>query len=58
MKRDSIANTIIVALGLCLVCSFLVSFAAVGPKERQERNALLDRKRNILAAAGLVPESA
>ncbi len=53
MQRDSIANTVIVALGVCLVCSFFVSLAAVGLKPRQDRNALLDRKRNILAAAGM-----
>jgi Na+-transporting NADH:ubiquinone oxidoreductase subunit C len=53
MRRDSIANTLVVALCLCVVCSVVVSTAAVVLKPRQEQNRLRDRKRNILAAAGL-----
>ncbi len=56
MKRDSIANTFIVALSLCLVCSFLVALAAVGLKPFQDRNVLLDKKKNILSAAGLLKD--
>jgi Na+-transporting NADH:ubiquinone oxidoreductase subunit C len=51
--KDSIANTIIVSLTLCIVCSLLVSGAAVALKPLQERNKLLDRQRNIISAAGL-----
>lgn len=46
-------KTIIVALTLCLVCSVLVSVAAVGLKPTQVKNASLDRNKNILVAAGM-----
>lgn len=46
-------KTIIVALTLCLVCSVLVSVAAVGMKPAQIENARLDRNKNILVAAGM-----
>lgn len=52
-QRDSIGNTIAVALALCIVCSFCVSAAAVALKDRQERNQKLDRQRNILEATGI-----
>lgn len=52
-SRDSIANVLIVAVSLCLVCSVLVSTAAVVLKPIQERNKALDRKKNILNSAGL-----
>ena len=52
MQRDSILNTFIVAGGVCLVCSLLVSSAAVILKPRQDANVLLDRKMNILLATG------
>jgi len=52
-SRDSIANVLIVAISLCIVCSVLVSTAAVVLKPIQERNKALDRKKNILNSAGL-----
>jgi len=52
-SRDSIANVLIVAISLCMVCSVLVSTAAVVLKPIQERNKALDRKKNILNSAGL-----
>jgi Na+-transporting NADH:ubiquinone oxidoreductase subunit C len=51
--KDSIANTLMVSLALCVVCSLLVSTAAVSLKGMQRKNKLLDQQRNILAAAGL-----
>ena len=51
--KDSIANTLIVSLTLCIVCSLRVSGAAVALKPRQEKNKALDRQKNIVAAAGL-----
>lgn len=51
--RDSMANTILVALVLCLVCSSLVSIAAVKLKPMQEINKALDVQKNILDATGL-----
>lgn len=55
---DSIGNTFLVAIVLCLVCSVLVSSAAVLLKPIQERNKVLDRKKNILRAAGLLTTDA
>jgi len=53
-KQDSTKKTLIVALTLCLVCSVLVSVAAVGLKPLQDANKALDRNKNVLAAAGLL----
>jgi len=50
---NSVKNTLIVALGLCLVCSVVISSAAVMLKPMQTANEILDRNKNILAAAGL-----
>ncbi|MBA6412114.1 Na(+)-translocating NADH-quinone reductase subunit C [Parahaliea sp. F7430] len=55
-NKDSIKKTLIVALSLCIVCSVVVSTAAVLLKPAQEINKTLDRKRNILAAAGMLEE--
>ena len=55
-SNDSIKKTLIVALSLCIVCSVIVSTAAVVLKPAQEANQSLDRKRNILAAAGMLEE--
>ncbi len=52
-QRDSIGQTLLVATVLCVVCSLVVSVAAVGLKDKQEENKLLDRQKNILDAAGL-----
>ena len=54
--KDTIKQTIIVALLLCVVCSIVVSSAAVILKPVQQKNKLLDRNKNILAAAGLYKE--
>ena len=53
MRRDSIANTVIVAMLLCIACSVLVSGAAVVLRRKQEQNQVQERRRNILKAAGL-----
>jgi Na+-transporting NADH:ubiquinone oxidoreductase subunit C len=55
-SNDSIKKTLIVAFSLCIVCSVIVSTAAVMLKPAQEVNKTLDRKRNILAAAGMLQE--
>lgn len=52
-SNDSIKKTLTVALLLCIVCSVIVSGAAVALKSQQAANKDLDRKTNILAAAGL-----
>lgn len=56
-SNDSIKKTLTVALLLCVVCSVIVSTAAVVLKPFQEANQALDRKRNILAAAGMLDEN-
>jgi Na+-transporting NADH:ubiquinone oxidoreductase subunit C len=49
----SVKKTLIVALGVCLVCSILVSSAAVSMRSVQEENKRLDRITNILTAGDL-----
>lgn len=51
--RDSWQGTFLIALILCLACSALVSTAAVLLGPTQEANAALDKKKNVLLAAGL-----
>ena len=53
MSRDSTARVLSVAFVLCVVCSIMVSAAAVGLSDRQERNKAEEKKKNILQAAGL-----
>ncbi|MCB9229127.1 MAG: Na(+)-translocating NADH-quinone reductase subunit C [Deltaproteobacteria bacterium] len=55
-NKDSLQNTLLVALAVSLVCSVVVSVAAVFLKPIQEYNKALDRKKNILMAAGLYEE--
>ncbi|WP_319777183.1 Na(+)-translocating NADH-quinone reductase subunit C [Maridesulfovibrio sp.] len=56
MSNDSTKKVFTVAFSLCLVCSLLVSAAAVGLKSIQEENKVLERKENILKAAGIYDE--
>ncbi len=53
MSKDSTSHVLIVALLLCVVCSVLVSAAAVGLRDRQELNKATEKRKNILQAAGL-----
>ena len=55
-NKDSVKGTLLVALVLCIVCSVVVSTAAVMLKPAQQANAALDLKRNVLLAAGLIGE--
>ncbi|MFO7706267.1 MAG: Na(+)-translocating NADH-quinone reductase subunit C [Halopseudomonas sp.] len=57
-KKESVRRTVTVALLVCLVCSVVVSAAAVALKPIQITNQLLDKKRNILSIAGLLEEGA
>lgn len=54
MQRDSVGKILFVAFALCVVCSVVVSATAVGLREEQDRNALNDKRRQVLVAAGLV----
>lgn len=56
-KKESVARTLTVALLVCLVCSVVVSAAAVALKPVQATNRLQDKQRNILQIAGLYDES-
>ena len=51
---DSLKNIIGVALAVCVVCSILVSTAAVALKPRQEANQRLEKIKNILIAGDLL----
>ncbi len=53
MNNDSIKKTLIVTVLLCLVCSVVVSTAAVGLKSKQAFNRELDMRMNLLEVAGL-----
>lgn len=53
MNRNGVAYVVTVAVGVCLVCSVLVSAAAVYLKPLQTQNAKADRRQNILAVADL-----
>ncbi|MBJ3816211.1 Na(+)-translocating NADH-quinone reductase subunit C [Shimwellia pseudoproteus] len=53
-NKDSTGRTLLVVLILCLVCSVVVSGAAVGLKPRQESQKALDKQRNILSVTGLL----
>lgn len=55
-KKDSFGKTLLVAFLLCIVCSIVVSGAAVSLRPLQQVNKDIDRKRNILLAAGLYQE--
>ncbi|MCH2163897.1 MAG: Na(+)-translocating NADH-quinone reductase subunit C [Marinovum sp.] len=50
---DSVGKTIVVAVGLCLVASMVVSAAAVSLRPIQQVNAAKDKQVNILQVAGL-----
>lgn len=50
---NSLVGTFIVAVVLCLVCSTVVSLAAVGLRPIQDKNEENKRKRNVLIAAGI-----
>lgn len=53
-SNESIGKTLTVAVLLCIVCSLVVSTAAVMLQPAQKTNQALDLKRNILAAADML----
>ena len=57
MSNDSTKKKIVVALGVCLVCSILVSTAAVSLHGIQEENKKTDKVKNILIAGNLFEDS-
>ena len=57
-SRDSIANTLVVAVGVSLVCSILVATASVLLKPRQDANETRFRQQVVLDVAGIDAEGA
>ncbi len=57
MSNDSTIKMLIVALGVCLVCSVLVSTAAVSLSSIQDKNKEADKIRNILVAGDLMQDT-
>lgn len=56
--NDSISKTLTVVISLCLVCAIVVAGSAVLLKPKQVENRALDKQKNILLAAGLLPDNA
>lgn len=56
MDKNSTAYTVTFAAIVCLICGVAVAASAVGLREKQETNKLIDKKSKVLAAAGLLPE--
>ncbi len=54
MNTDKPVNALLIVVIVALVCSVLVSVSTVGLRPIQERNALIERSRNIVALSGLV----
>ncbi len=52
-NNDSIKKTLFVVIAVSLVCSVVVSAAAVFLRDKQQTNAVLDKQKNIVAVAGL-----
>ncbi|MDF2154377.1 Na(+)-translocating NADH-quinone reductase subunit C [Vibrio sp. CAU 1672] len=52
-NNDSIKKTLGVVIGLSLVCSIIVSTAAVGLRDKQKANAVLDKQTKIIEVAGI-----
>lgn len=53
INKDSVGGTLIVAVLVCLICGVFVAAAAVGLRPVQDQNRVLDKRLNILQAAGL-----
>lgn len=56
MQSNSVVYILGFCTAVCLVCSVVVSTTAVGLKEQQEFNKVLDRQKKVLAVAGLIKE--
>lgn len=57
-NKDSINNTLVVSITLCIVCSVIVSTAAVVLQPAKRANQQLEIQRNVVQAGGLLREGA
>ena len=53
MERDSVKQIFIVTLALSVVCSLVISVAAVLLRPNQQANRIAELRKNVLIAAGL-----
>jgi Na+-transporting NADH:ubiquinone oxidoreductase subunit C len=53
-KMSGPTRSLLFTLVLCVVCSLLLTGAATGLKDRQQRNMRADRQKNLLQSVGLV----
>lgn len=53
-QRESLGKTFQVATFLCLICSLVVSAAAVTLKPLQQRNKVIEQQKNVLKVAGII----
>jgi len=58
VNNDSPQKALLIVFLVALVCSILVSVAAITLKPKQLRNQLVERSRNIISLTGLVPTGA
>lgn len=56
-KKNNKMRSLVFAAILCTVCSLLLTFAASGLRERQQRNIQMDMEKNILASIGLIEDN-
>jgi Na+-transporting NADH:ubiquinone oxidoreductase subunit C len=56
LDKESLSNTLIVAISVCVICSILVAASAVGLRTRQSANARLFKNTTILKVAGFSKE--
>lgn len=56
-RKETLGRTVGIVVAVCLVCSIVVSTAAVGLRSQQQANAQLDKQTNVLEAAGLLQKA-
>ena len=56
-NKETPLGTILFVLAVCLVCAALVSISAVGLKDKQDANKLLDQQTKVLEAAKLIEKA-
>jgi len=53
MQRNGVTYILGFCVAVCLVCAVIVSSSAVGLKEKQDLNKVLDRQKKVLSVAGI-----